>query len=154
MTFRTSLMALTAVSGLLLLGACNSADDEPVITTPPPATTAATTPPTPEAQESSAAPSPTISSTAIAGDAGLQGCKTIIDNVAASKLPLPVNEDAQYYLDFKRKFTGSKYKDVKDAGEDFVDKYASAIKAGGENPDANDLSDAAQDLVKACQKHM
>lgn len=146
MTYRTALVALTATCALLTTAACDKPEDESA----PPVVTVTSIAPAPGATPSTVWVSPS----ADASDSGLIACKQIIANVRASKLPLPINEDAAYYVTFKKKFTNSKYADVKDAGEEFVDKYASAIKAGGKNPDANDLSEAATDLVKACQKRM
>lgn len=148
MTFRTALVALAATCALLTVAACDSPEDDTV----PPVVTATSAVPTPGVTASKDAPSAPASVTST--DSGLLACKQIIDNVKASKLPLPIDEDAAYYVAFKKKFTNSKYEDVRNAGEKFTDKYASAIKAGGQNPDANDLSEAATDLVNSCNKHM
>ncbi len=170
----TAFVAITAFTALLgITAACDTPSDEPdapapVVTTAAPSpgvtvpsmdVTTAPTKPDPSASISRAPGdlppkgenSPSGEASNASQDPGLVACQDIIKNVQGGKLPLPINEDAAYYKVVKDKFTASGYTNVKKAGEDFVDKYASAVNKGGADADANSLSNAATDLVKACQ---
>ncbi len=169
MKHRTALVALGATAVLFFASACT---DEPETTpSPAPATSTATVEPTsiPGQDEgidpSSAPPSAGESDepvpadpgasgdTADTADTGIAACQQVMTNIRAGKLPLPVNQTAAFYINFKNKFSQSDYPPVKTAGETFVNRYVEAIKAGGQT-DVGKLTDAAENLIKTCDSYV
>ncbi len=159
-----ALAAFAAAAALFLTTACDTSSDTEIEATPPPSA-ASSEPQSIPGQDEGVDPSESADevdpgesaeadpdASGDTTDTGLINCRTIINNTQADKLPLPINETPAYYINVKNGFSKSRYVEVKKAGEDFVDEYVAAIKAGGKNADK--LSDAATDLVKACNKYL